>query len=160
MGLPRVLLFATIIGLFPVCLGADTADIDASNCWEAAGQRFGVDPWLLYAIAEQESSLNPVAVNVNGHDGTEDVGIMQINSWWLADERLGQYINRQALFDPCTNINVGAWIVAHNFSIYGKTWDAIGAYNAGTKNSKSAEAARKRYAGLVRAIYERNLGGL
>lgn len=139
---------------------AETDENDVLNCWESAGEMYGVDPWLLYAIAEQESSLNPAATNINT-DGSEDVGLMQISSWWLAPQRMGKFgVTREALFDHCLSINLGAWIVAHNYSIYGQNWEAIGAYNAGTGKSEKADKARRKYATSVRAIYERNLGGM
>jgi len=35
-----------------------------ANCFVEAGQYYGVNPWLLYAIAKTESGLNPYAVEV------------------------------------------------------------------------------------------------
>ena len=129
------------------------------NCWFEAGERFGVDPWLLYAIATQESALNPTAVNVN-RKGTSaesrDVGLMQINSFWfeaLAD--MG--ISEEQLYDSCTNIHVGAWVLSQKIRIFGNTWNAVGAYNAGTARTQQAERRRQRYAAAVRAIYRRYL---
>merc|ERR1711862_384254 len=101
----------------------------SSNCWVDAGTRYQVDPWLLYAIAEQESSLNPLAVNHNNRDKSRDVGIMQINSFWFP--KLEKYgLSEQRLFDPCTNIHVGAWILSQSIQVFGNNWRAVGAYNA------------------------------
>ena len=50
-----------------------------ANCWNNAAHYYHVDPYLLYAIANVESGMNPYAVGQN-HDGTRDVGLMQINS--------------------------------------------------------------------------------
>ena len=50
-----------------------------ANCWDKAAQYYHVDPYLLYAIANVESGMNPYAVGQN-RDGTRDVGLMQINS--------------------------------------------------------------------------------
>jgi soluble lytic murein transglycosylase-like protein len=98
------------------------------NCWVEAGERYNLDPWLLYAIGWTESSMNPNATNGN-KNATMDVGLMQINSWWLPKLR-SMGIHREHLFDPCTSIHVGAWILAQNFRQYGFSWKAIGAYNA------------------------------
>ncbi|WP_341678714.1 lytic transglycosylase domain-containing protein [Niveibacterium sp. SC-1] len=77
-------------------VGAPTAQ-HATCTWESAGQKHGVSPYLLYAIAKTESSLNPRATNRNGN-GSEDVGLMQINSVWLPT--LARYgITRADLFD-------------------------------------------------------------
>jgi len=114
----------------------------AANCWQESGDRHGVDPLLLYSIAKVESSLNPRAVNQNTN-GTQDVGLMQINSihlTWLAKRG----ITRQQLLDePCLSSDVGAEILADFIKRYGYTWRAVGAYNAGGADSR--EEARKRY---------------
>lgn len=99
-----------------------------NECFEAASLRYDVSRRLLEAIAVVESSGNPAAINKNAN-GSEDIGLMQINSSWLP--KLGRYgIRRSDLFDPCVNINVGAWIMADNISRHGYSWEAVGAYNA------------------------------
>ena len=54
----------------------------AEACWDEAGQRYGVSPQLIYAIARVESGLNPQAVNLTHRQRTRsyDIGLMQINS--------------------------------------------------------------------------------
>lgn len=100
----------------------------ASGCWEDAAARYGINPYLLYAIAKTESGLNPQAVNRN-RNGTYDIGLMQINSSWLP--ALRKYgLDEQHLYDPCTSIQVGAWILAQNMQKMGNSWEAVGAYNA------------------------------
>ncbi len=119
-----------------------TAALPGQACWEDAARRYQVSSVLLYAIARTESALNPNAVGRN-RNGSRDIGLMQINSSWLP--KLAAYgINEQDLFDPCTNIHVGAWILADNMSRLGYTWEAVGAYN--TANP----ALRRTYAEKVR----------
>lgn len=99
-------------------------------CFAEASARYGVPQWLLEVIAEVESSNNPKAIGQNTN-GTQDIGLMQINSWWLP--KLAKHgITRQDLFNPCTSVNVGAWILAENFKRHGMVWKAVGAYNAVT----------------------------
>ena len=51
--------------------------------------------------------------------------------------RLARFgITRQALFEPCTNAYIGAWILRENLDRYGPTWDAVGAYNAASPDKR------------------------
>lgn len=124
----------------------------AENCWKEAGDRYGIDPWLLYAIAEQESNFDPNAINDSNKNLTRDVGLMQINSFWLP--KLKEYgISESDLFDPCINIHVGAWVLAQSIKVFGYNWEAIGAYNAGTKRTAARSRLRERYAVSVYRRY-------
>lgn len=114
---------------------------NAFACWEDAAARYGVNVQLLYAIAKTESSLNPSAINRN-KNGSYDIGLMQINSSWFPT--LHKYgISETQLWNPCTNIHVGAWILAQNMHRLGNSWEAVGAYNS------SKAAYRLRYAQKV-----------
>ena len=104
------------------------ASLPAHACWDAAAARYGVSSELLYAIARTESALDPQAVGHN-QNGTHDIGLMQINSAWLP--KLATHgIGEHDLLEPCTNIQVGAWILAGNVQRLGYTWEAIGAYQS------------------------------
>ena len=121
------------------------------SCWVEYGEYYKIDPVLLYSIAYIESGLDSKAINKRS-DKDKDIGLMQINSWWF--DRLSKLnILEKDLYDPCTNIKVGAWILAHSISFFGNKWRAVGGYNAGTKNSKKTEAIRKKYALKVFSAY-------
>lgn len=109
-------------------------------CWDEAATRYGLSSRLLYAIARTESGLNPAAVGRN-RNGSRDIGLMQINSSWLPT-LAGHGIAEHHLFDACTSIQVGAWILAGNVSRLGYTWDAVGAYNARSAPLRRAYAHR------------------
>lgn len=113
-------------------------------CFQEAGQRYAVSPWLLWAIAKAESNLEPSALHHNSN-GTIDVGLMQINSIWA--DQLGKTWNH--LGDPCTNVMAGAWILSQCIQDYGYTWKAVGCYHSRTPTRRDAYAAR------IAAILER-----
>ena len=114
-------------GLLALCLFGVLAP--ARACWEQAAARYGVQPALLYAIAKTESNLDPRALSRPNRDGSYDIGLMQINSRWLP-LLASRGIQEAQLFDACTNLQVGAWILAGNLRRMGNSWNAVGAYNA------------------------------
>ena len=118
------------------------AALPAQACWEDAANRYRVSSALLYAIARTESGLNPQAIGRNTN-GSRDIGLMQINSAWLPT-LASHGIGERDLYEPCTNIHVGAWILAGNVSRLGYTWEAVGAYNA------ASPSLRRNYVEKVR----------
>lgn len=112
---------------------------------------------LALAIARQESGSRPWAINVAGQSlypdsradarriagwaedrgFSFDVGIMQINSYWL--KRYS--IPVEDVLDPQKNIAMGVWILAKEIQRYGLTWKAVGAYH--TPLTRNPERARQ-----------------
>jgi soluble lytic murein transglycosylase-like protein len=128
----------------------------ASACWEEAARVYGVDPWLLYGIAQVESSLDPHALNLRHlqRTGSYDIGLMQINSRNLP-ALAKQGVAPEHLWDACTSVYVGARILREKLDRHGDTWEAVGAYNAACTRLKGAACrqARMNYAWKVyRAI--------
>ncbi len=137
---------------FVVLLGIFQAELVSADCFDTAAKRHYVSADLLRAIACVESNFNPKAVNYN-RDGSADYGIMQINSRWL-DELSVFGIERDHLWDPCTNIHVGAWVLAQKIQAAGYNWRAIGAYNAGLKQTPQREGLRYEYAKKVYDVFD------
>jgi len=97
------------------------------DIFEKAARYYGVNPELLHAIARVESNMDPGCVNRNAN-GTEDIGLMQINSVHLPE--LAKYgIQREDLFRPEVNVYIGAWVLARCMRRHGNTWRAVNCYN-------------------------------
>ena len=118
-----------------------------ADCLDDAARYHRVSVQLVRAIAQQESGMRANAINTN-RDGSEDIGLMQINSSWLP--KLSRYgITRRKLFDACVNAYVGTWILASNIKQFGPTWKAVGAYNA-VSSSKQLVYANNIYRRIQR----------
>ena len=105
-----------------------------ASCIDEAAAQFNVPVQIINAISEIESRNNPTALHLN-QDGSYDIGYMQINSGW-APTLMRYGIDEQKLFDLCTNVYVGTWILANNIKRLGYRWEAIGAYNARDKHKR------------------------
>lgn len=116
-----------------------------NGCWDKAGKAYNLDPWLLFAVAKVESSFNAEAINKNKDKRrSTDVGMMQINTFWFPTlAKLG--ITEEHLYDPCTSVFVGAWIMAQNIQRFGYNQDGIGAYNSPHNITVRRNYARKVY---------------
>ncbi|KVD99669.1 hypothetical protein WI91_02420 [Burkholderia vietnamiensis] len=135
-----------VLQIVTVSLGV--CSIAHADCLDDAATFHHVDVRLVRGIAQVESGMRPTITNTNGN-GSIDVGLMQINSWWLPT--LARYgIHEQDLYDACTNAYIGTWILAKNIRQLGLTWEAIGAYNA-TSPDKRLVYARKVYRAVMAA---------
>lgn len=93
-----------------------------------ASKAHGVSPALIHAVILAESSYNPYAVS---HAGA--VGLMQLmpaTAEFVAG-RMGLEFNKEMLFDPAYNINLGTYYLARLLRRFNCTQRAIAAYNAG-----------------------------
>lgn len=133
---------STLVGALLVLSGNAQA-----SCFDRAGVEFGVDPLLLRAIAIVESSMDPMAVGPDGRD----LGLMQVRDIHITDleQRFGLSITREHLFEPCFNVRMGAWVLATRIQRYGPIWEAVGSYNARSRDK------RDRYIARVQAAYAR-----
>ena len=130
-------------------------------CFEEAGAIYNVNPELLRGIAVVESGMKADAMNMSHLQRTKsyDIGAMQINSGWLPTlERFG-ITKDQLVNDACTNVKVGAWILARTFAREGANWNGVGAYNAVCTQLKgdACTDARMTYANKVWRAMNRNL---
>lgn len=131
--------------LFYVCASQLAASDHVPNYYVEAGEYVGIEPWLLWAVADTESAHNPHAINRNTN-GTYDIGVMQINSIHFKRFKLMP----EDLYDPRINIFVGAIILKECFEKHGNNWMAINCYNGlSPANKKHYVYANKVYKHLL-----------
>lgn len=140
----RFLLTPSVFVFFLMFSGANLY----AFCFEEAGERYGLNPSLLKAIAKVESSFNPVALNFN-KNGTVDYGLMQINSSWK--KTLGEDLWQAVLFNPCTNVMVGGWVLAMCVHEHGYNWIAVGCYHS-PEFARRVDYTSKVYHALVNSL--------
>ncbi len=95
--------------------------------------RYAVDPHLVWAIMREESHFRISAIS-----GSDARGLMQLlpsTARWIAEDRLGISYSADGLFDPPTNIRLGAWYLGYLMEQFpqGVAW-AVAAYNGGQGN--------------------------
>ena len=120
--------YVTVLVIAIIAGSVNAAELE--RCFNLASRQYQLPTKLLKAIAKTETKFDQYAININKNK-TYDIGIMQINSSWLAKlNRVG--ITQADLLDSCKNIQIGAWILASNVKQYGFNTRAIGAYNSHT----------------------------
>ncbi len=159
-----------LLALLFVPLGmasAASANEGLSEQFKGACEIWGAPPSLAMAIARLESDFRPWAVNIQGvshyppdresalvlarraivQRKSIDIGLMQINSYWL--RRLG--LDPADVIDPKINLILGCWILSEELKRYGLSWKAVGAYH--TPIEKNPSRARA-YANKVLSVWE------
>lgn len=94
----------------------------------AAGGRYVVDPMLIKAIINKESSWNPGALRSEPQIHDASYGLMQLLQRTAAGMQPG--VTPSDLFDPAINIDLGTRYLANQLGLYGYP-AGISAYNAG-----------------------------
>ena len=96
----------------------------------------GIDPKIIIAMAQRESSYIADAVGDNG----ASIGLLQIQSRWHKGrmERLGC----TNLYDPYENVTVGVDFLAELLDRYGDIGKALTAYNRGSYEGTVTEYAQ------------------
>ncbi|ADO45587.1 Lytic transglycosylase catalytic [Hydrogenobacter thermophilus TK-6] len=119
--------------------------LDISACFDKASYETGVNRKLLVVIAYVESGLRSDALNRNSN-GTYDIGLMQINSSNIPKlKRMGIIQKEEDLWDTCTNIRAGAYLLKECIAIYDLSWRAVDCYNKGSKAKDISKYVWKVY---------------
>lgn len=107
--------------------------------------KYKIPKELALAIARQESGYHPLIINIAGHDVRPkdvnealryaywalqngysfDVGIMQVNSYWIKKYRWPI----ELVLEPSNNVKIGCWILAQEIQRHGLNWKAIAYYH-------------------------------
>ncbi len=125
-------------------------------CFSEQEGIYGINSKLLQSIAETESNLNTKVIHKN-HDGSFDIGLMQINSSWIGPMGLDQ---QRLISDPCYNVSTGARILSTCIEKHGYTWEAVGCYNAVSKGKRTIYSWKiynklKKYGKLQETEYKK-----
>jgi hypothetical protein len=112
----------------------------------------GGSRWLertLWGLRDQEGGqIGTVSRN---RDGSEDLGPMQINSWWLTPiartlHRDRQQVRNWLVNDPCFNVQAARWIFVSGLQVSRVYWQAVGGYHSPDRargREYSVQVARK-----------------
>lgn len=97
------------------------------------GDSFGVDPALIAAVIQVESSFRKEVVSPKGA-----VGLMQLmpdTAAWLAEQR-GQVLVGADLLQPEVNIELGTYYLKYLLDRFPTEHSALAAYNGGPTNAR------------------------
>ncbi|NDG84923.1 MAG: hypothetical protein EBX52_07790 [Proteobacteria bacterium] len=127
---------------------------EVSNALVNAAEEFDLDPVFLMAVVQNESSFDP------GKKGSAgEIGVMQIlpvTAKWIAGLYSLDYSGPKSLYDPVTNIWIGAALIdrlRHQFDSQGHLY--LSAYNLGPKKVRTLISANKIPKAYVKAVLNR-----
>jgi hypothetical protein len=102
----------------------------------ANADSFDIAPALAFALAWEESRLNPYAVNNKNRDGSIDRGLFQLNN------RSFPRLEISAFFNAGTNAQYAMSHLRHCLDVGGSEIAALAMYNAGTNRVNSSGTPR------------------
>lgn len=124
-------------------------------CLMLAAQSYQIPPAILVGIYHVEGGK--IGQQVRNTNGSYDLGPMQINTLWMP--QLAKHWNvsegtakRWVRDDPCTNVQVSAWIFRQNWDQAGSLTKAIAWYN-----SRTPSIGRRYLHKVLRVMREKGL---
>lgn len=100
------------------------------DCINNAAVAFHVPAAVILSVMAVEGGKNGMVTK--NKNGTDDLGVMQINSSWLTTLKAHHITKSDLQNDPCLNVTVGTWILAHDMAER-KGWQGIANYHSKTK---------------------------
>ncbi len=126
-----MIIFAILTFIPPRVDGEELSPVSA-ECIHQAALHHNVPVAALYGILAVERGT--VGERSKNKNGTEDYGVMQVNTCWL-EELEEQGISAEQLENNgCLNVFTSAWILKKHLDTTGNIWLAIGRYHSGTKD--------------------------
>jgi len=116
-------------------IAAAPTSVVVETAYRAAGET-GLDPLLVLAVISIESRFNPIAESVMGAKGLMQI----IPRYHLA--RLKEHGGEEAVFDPESNILVGAKILQEYVYRTGTLESALQSYNGASRDESGQYALR------------------
>ncbi len=99
-------------------------------CINQAAQEYHVPAILIISVLNVERGR--AGVISKNKNGSADFGSMQINSSWWPELYRYHITKRDVIYDPCTNVKVGAWILAQSIAESRNLLVGVGDYNSHT----------------------------
>jgi hypothetical protein len=115
-------------------------------CMTAVAAANGLPPLVLPAIHMIEGGH--VGMIVKNANGSEDYGVMQINSSWLPTlaqglDRSASQVRSDLIHDGCFNIAIAGAVMKYNVAqAGGDIWQAVGYYSSHTASFNAIYQAR------------------
>ncbi len=95
-------------------------------------EEYNLDPMLVMAVIKTESNFDKDAISHKGARGLMQIG-ESTGRWASEILKLEEYTG-DLLYDPETNIRIGAWYLRELLDQYDHEYVALAAYNAGSGN--------------------------
>lgn len=117
------------------------------DCINQAAVAYHVPASVIVSVIQAENGRNGDAIK--NKNGTYDLGLMQINTKWLATLKSKGITREDIQYDPCTNVQVGTWILAQGVA-RSSGWQGVGNFHSTTPKYN------KMYREKIKTLYSQN----
>lgn len=131
------ILVASFLAVPPAQANGRTATEEArlGMCIKRAAGGRGWLEKTLWGLRDKEAGW--VGAQIPNADGSQDLGPLQINSWWVGriaalTGRPEAHVRYWLVYDACFNVDAARWIFLTGLTVTGDYWKAIGVYHSPT----------------------------